>query len=655
MVVNTIDLLKEFGSTKLESDALAEGQSICQTFDLSANDLFIRWQSYLINQCGGDVRVQPTRERLLEVRAAIQQEHERKMHQRRNGAGAGIGGNGFGSQVTKLSRNKERAHYDKKSVEGLLQGMVSGSQREPMRTPQSTKIVGLLQGSVSAVHGRAMFSPMSPSVFAEPSPSALRYSKRTNTGRTEDSLRSEMPPLKLPEGASPVVASDLYVQMAEAEVLSSDESGDEAGDDKSKAGRPRPMRYMFEKMSTRTEIINKRIERTAIDTKAEYKIEALANPTYAHQETVTAVGRILNIGAGEGDSGPTPISSETLFLETSRRLGNGRRVSLDVRSTPSYSLFPGQVVAVEGKNLKGSEFSVSQFRQLPRLPHLSIGEREHGIEPFGAVIAAGPYTLSDNLDYEPLADLVNHAIAAAPGIVFLLGPFVSENHPMIRDGQIDMLPEELFSAKISPQLQRLREALPASSSIYLVPSTDEMCYPYVSYPQPAFSRDLMNQLGVPAGVGALSNPAQVSVNGVVFAVANIDILFHLVKEEVSRLPAPSDRLPRLAWHLVEQRHLYPLSPPPLECAGILASHDSKLRMQAMPDILITPSQLKHFVRAHENVVLLNPGHSSMRMSGGTFAKISVHPQSAVEAGKSLIGDSAKAFPADLTSAEIVRI
>ncbi|KAJ1816670.1 DNA-directed DNA polymerase alpha subunit pol12 [Coemansia sp. RSA 2598] len=654
MSINALDLLKTFGSAKLESDALAECQSICQTFDMSASELFIRWQAFVINQCGGSSGVLPTRDRILELRSIVNQEHERRALQR------GSAGTATSSQKTKLTRNRERMHYDKSSVEGLLQGMVSGSQRDAIKTPQSTKRVGLLKGNASAVRSRAMFSPKSPSVFAEPSPSAQRYSKRANIGRTEDSLHSELPPLAQQADAAPAVVSDLYQRAADADAMSSEESEDEAaadgaGDKPGQRRAPKRMRYMFEKMGTRTETINKRIERMAIDTKAEYGIEALANPTYPHQDSVTAVGRIVNVNLNEGESGSTPITSDTLFLETSRRLGNGRRIPLDVRATPSFSLFPGQIVAVEGKNLKGSEFSASQFRQLPRLQHASVGEREHGVQPFSAVVASGPYTLSDNFEYEPLADLVDHAIAVAPGVVLLLGPFVSETHPMLKDGSMDLQPSEIFAAKISPHLGRLREGLPASSRIYLVPSTDELCYPYTCYPQPAFGPDLLGQLGVPEGVESLSNPAQVSVNGVVVAVANIDVLFHLVKEEVSRLPALSDRLPRLAWHLIEQRHLYPLSPPPMECAGILASQDAKLRLQTMPDILITPSQLKHFVRAHENVVLLNPGYSSMRLSGGTFAKLSVHPQSAAETTGALLGDPAKTFPADLISAEIIRI
>ncbi|KAJ2006784.1 DNA-directed DNA polymerase alpha subunit pol12 [Coemansia thaxteri] len=648
---STTDLLKAFEGAKLEPDAVAECQSICQTFDLSTSELFIRWQTFLINQHGGDVSILPTRERLLQVRALVQQEQERKLLSQRRGA--------HSSQTAKLSRNKERTHYDKNSVEGLLQGMVAGSQREPLTTPQSTKRVGLLKAGTSVARNRVAFSPMTPSVFAEPSPSAIRFSNRTNMGRTEDSLHSELLPPVLPADRPSVTMCDLLGKFSEAEAVSSDES--DAGDDSAEVklattarGATRRMRYMFEKLGTRTEVVNRRIERMAIESKTQYNIEALANPTYPHQDTVTAVGRIMSINLEEGQT-PAPITGESLFLETSRRLGNGRRTPLDVRTTPSFSLFPGQIVVVEGKNLKGTEFLATQFCPLPRLPHPCIGERDSAVLPFSAVIAAGPYTLSDNFEYEPLGVLVDHALTAAPSVVFLLGPFVSEGHPMIRDGLVEMLPEEIFGAKISPHLARLREGLPSTSVVYLVPSADDLCCPYASFPQPQLSREQLDQLAVPEGILSLSNPAQVAINGVVFGVSNIDVLFHLVKEEVSRLPALSDRLPRLAWHLVEQRHFYPLAPPPADCAGILASQDGRLKMQAMPDILITPSQLKQFVRAHDNVVMLNPGYSSKGLAGGTFARLFVNLQSGAESSSSILGGPARAFPASFTSIEIVRI
>ncbi|KAJ2379719.1 hypothetical protein H4S02_007034, partial [Coemansia sp. RSA 2611] len=109
--VDPAQLQKAFGS--LESDALSECQSMCQAFGLGADELFIRWQTYVINRHGGDAGIRPTRERLLDVRVTLQQESDRRASQRQPQA----------VPTVKLSRNRERTHYDKKSVEGLLQNM----------------------------------------------------------------------------------------------------------------------------------------------------------------------------------------------------------------------------------------------------------------------------------------------------------------------------------------------------------------------------------------------------------------------------------------------------------------------------------------------------------------------------------------------------
>ncbi|KAJ1846200.1 DNA-directed DNA polymerase alpha subunit pol12, partial [Coemansia sp. RSA 2703] len=532
MSVDAAQLLRQvFGA--LEPDALAECQSICATYSLTPNDLFIRWQTLLLNRYAGDATVQPTRDRLLEIRAAIARDHERA-HPTATHA-----------PLTKLSRNRERPHYDKTSVEGLLQGMTATPRDMAPRTPQSTRRVGLLRATPAT--GRKAGEQMSPSVFAQPSPGAAQYKTRGNAGRTEDTLHQELLAHVQPATA-PVVLTDLCQRVAGVSVESSDESD---GDADEQPARPQRMRYMFEKKAVRTDSINRRIERMAVDTKTAYSIEALANPTYPHQDAVTAVGRIINAAVDDAaaEAGAAPLTADTLFLETSRRLGNGRRIPLDVRAAPSYALFPGQVVAVEGSNPKGSEFAVSRFHTLPPMPHPCIADRPAPVAPFSAVVAAGPYTLADNLDYEPLSDLVAHAVKAAPSAVFLLGPFVSESHPLVRDGLIDMLPEEIFATKISPQLERLRAGLSPAATVYLVPAPDDMCYPYASYPQPAFPRDLLARLAVPDAIESLPNPAQVSVNGVAVTLANIDALFHMVKQEVTRLPALTDRLPRLAWHL----------------------------------------------------------------------------------------------------------
>ena len=48
------------------------------------------------------------------------------------------------------------------------------------------------------------------------------------------------------------------------------------------------------------------------------------------------------------------------------------------------------------------------------------------------------------------------------------------------------------------------------------------------------------------------DPAMFSVDGVVFGLTSADVLFHLGKEELARQVVRTDRIKRLASHLIQQ-------------------------------------------------------------------------------------------------------
>jgi DNA polymerase alpha subunit B len=107
------------------------------------------------------------------------------------------------------------------------------------------------------------------------------------------------------------------------------------------------------------------------------------------------------------------------------------------------------------------------------------------------------------------------------------------------------------------------------------------------------------------------------------------------------------------WIILPPRSFYPLYPVPQEAAqdvNLDLTHHSLLALNQLPDILILPSQLTKFakVRPHaarvrrdcadytcrwtclriqvvDSVVVVNPGRLSQFSSGGTFAKLAVHP------------------------------
>lgn len=143
------------------------------------------------------------------------------------------------------------------------------------------------------------------------------------------------------------------------------------------------------------------------------------------------------------------INATSILLEGSRNMSGGSRVELDLsymQSTKSsYSLFPGQVVAVEGINTSGRKMVAhricegaahepvkSSVHDLLRFHHDDSFQDGTAIK---IVAVAGPYSTSDNLEFEPLMDLMNFVKADKPDVVILAGPFVDMNHKAVASGQ----------------------------------------------------------------------------------------------------------------------------------------------------------------------------------------------------------------------------
>lgn len=73
------------------------------------------------------------------------------------------------------------------------------------------------------------------------------------------------------------------------------------------------------------------------------------------------------------------LNSKSVILEGSRDLSLGELVQLDLTSVSKYSIFPGQVVAVEGHNVTGDRLVAKELyselsEAAPPLPSLPEGE-----------------------------------------------------------------------------------------------------------------------------------------------------------------------------------------------------------------------------------------------------------------------------------------
>eukprot|EP00588_Corethron_pennatum_P010543 CAMPEP_0194271666 /NCGR_PEP_ID=MMETSP0169-20130528/5393_1 /TAXON_ID=218684 /ORGANISM="Corethron pennatum, Strain L29A3" /LENGTH=653 /DNA_ID=CAMNT_0039014075 /DNA_START=66 /DNA_END=2027 /DNA_ORIENTATION=- len=391
------------------------------------------------------------------------------------------------------------------------------------------------------------------------------------------------------------------------------------------------------------------------------------------------LGRIANGAALDETSGVrAKMHATTVELEGCADAGGPDVVAaLDLSQVAGgYALFPGQVVGAVGTNPSGRRVAVSQvIHGAPPQPATSrVGDlvRAHRGDgrPLRITCASGPYTSASDLEYEPLADLLGACITERPDVCVLCGPFVDARHPLLR-GPAVALPSEgggtlaathdmVFAERVSATLAELYEEWAdagdagVETQFVLVPGTDDLVAPGV-YPRPPLSDGVPGGVPVDAGgappgltvgtlglrrvetagrrrapgapprVHLLSDPSEFSVDEVTFGVTSSDVLRHIVGSEASAGAGAGGRLVRAAGHLVGQRSFYPVHPPP-PGFHVDMRQAEKWSMGRTPDVLLVPSDLGPFVEdVGGGCLAVNMGRLARGTTGGTLAKLTVHP------------------------------
>jgi len=337
---------------------------------------------------------------------------------------------------------------------------------------------------------------------------------------------------------------------------------------------------MAMKLSEASEVLDDRIDEFLELVQAYYNIEngAFGNPASQSTSEIMVVGRIAL------DSNEGRLNTASLVLETSRRTGAGLRVPLGIDSLQSYSFFPGQIVAVRGTNASGDFFTVKEVLPIPLLSQPASQPSEldacnarlldtpssdpSSPRPLTILIASGPYTTDNSLDFSPLHALLDTAVSSVADALILIGPFLDAEHPLIRTGDFDLPPSatkpdqatltDVFRHYISNSLQSLTARLP-TCSIILVPSLRDAISRHAAFPQDKLPK---KELGLSRQVSVVTNPMTLTMNEFVIGMSSLDILDMLRREEcVGGKAKTQNLLERGARAVIEQRSFLPLFPP----------------------------------------------------------------------------------------------
>ncbi|XP_077388690.1 DNA polymerase alpha subunit B [Festucalex cinctus] len=456
-----------------------------------------------------------------------------------------------------------------------------GTQKRPLNTPENpqSKRSSSLSASPSVLLSPACFSPS-----ATPS---QKYSQRAGKGEVVVSFGAV-------QGTrwSGRKASGAGVQL---ELL-------EGPDDSLRCS----YKYMFQRLRDIRNVLAEKIEELGEGLRSHFNIEEFSPVSLPAQDCVSVLGQVCCDSNGK-------LNAQSVLLEAGPEQG-GQQVRVDLSELQEYSLFPGQVVAMEGMNTTGGKLVVSKLYEGIPLPfYTPEGKMEPDEEPVNVLVACGPYTPSDSLNFEPLLDLIHVIGRDRPDVCILLGPFVDSKHEQIEKSQVTEPFEAIFLRCIESIVEGTKSV---GCHLVFVPSQRDIHHHYI-YPQPPFT---MPNLSKNSRVTLVPDPCTLLIDGVTFGLTSTDILFHLGAEEIS-CGAGSDRFSRILKHILTQRSYYPLYPPVEDVNMDYEKFQSFGQMPVTPDVLLIPSELRYFVKDVMGCVCINPGRLTKGHVGGTYGRL----------------------------------
>lgn len=283
-------------------------------------------------------------------------------------------------------------------------------------------------------------------------------------------------------------------------------------------------------------------------------------------------------------------------------------VQLDLSKCKNYSLYPGQVVLVRGLNLRGDCIVVDRIVSATNITHTPTPKITS--LPLSLVIASGPYTANDDLAFQPLQDLVKYCKDNIPDVLIMTGPFLNTKGTAL----INMA--DRFDQHFDRMIDQLVRSLSPHTHILIVSSHEDANSSFVYPTHPYESKQQYRNLHL------LPDPCVVDIEGIHVGITSTDTINMMSNNELS-INEGTDPIKRSIFHMFFKKTFYPLRPASIPLDVGLAQKYAKLN--ALPNLLILPSDAREFIRDYNNCLCINPGRLSVEQGTGMFARIVLHP------------------------------
>ncbi|XP_063175207.1 DNA polymerase alpha subunit B isoform X3 [Chroicocephalus ridibundus] len=351
-------------------------------------------------------------------------------------------------------------------------------------------------------------------------------------------------------------------------------------------------KFMFQKALDVREVLSWRIEELGDVLKNHHHLEEFASVLLPAQEPVTVLGQI-------GCDSNGKLNAKSVVLEGDREHSSGGQIPLDLSELKEYSLFPGQIVALEGTNSTGRMMVVSKLYEGVPLPFHT--PTEPAPEQRMVLVACGPYTTSDSIAFDPLTDLIEVIVRDRPDVCVLFGPFLDAKHEQVENCQLLGSFAEVFKLCLKMIIEGTRSV---DSRLIFVPQLP--VFPSFLPPAPAPSSSSCPRCGTCTTTTSTRSRRSSAPS---------------CPRTTDRSSGISDRFTRILKHVLTQRSYYPLYPPSEELNVDYESFYSYASLPVTPDVLVAPSELRYFVKDVLGCVCINPGRLTKGQVGGTYGRL----------------------------------
>ena len=371
----------------------------------------------------------------------------------------------------------------------------------------------------------------------------------------------------------------------------------------------RPYKYMWDPIKSRAEAVKKRTEYLGMrllslnEDLLDLELGAFHLPK---AEDIVCYGKICSENSDE------KLEPNGILLEgQAPENDNIYRIKLNMKDIKSYTMFPGQVVALKGVNPTGSEICVKHLlTDASQSVAMTDDTSVYTKGPVKVTMASGPFCTHENLDYRPLQDLMDTVLSNKTDVLVLMGPFVDAKHPDIASGNLDRTFDDLWRDVFQYHVIRRVESHNSTCArgktiqrVVLIPSVDDIHHHPV-FPQPPLDLDSHTPKDL---VLSLGNPCQIRINGILFGFTTVDSLVYLSgaaylrRDNAQGVSVP--RILEMAGQLIEQQSFMPLNPTPPDINFDSTNAQLLEFAHETPQVLVLPSNLKEFADPINGILL----------------------------------------------------